>query len=141
MSKRRSRRPSRGALPAAIERARERIEHWRATRDKRTHMPKALWRAAAAVGQDHGLWAVSQALRVNYESLKKRVEQMSPSELPAAAGFVELDAAQLVSRPGQTAMTVIELMSEDGAKLTVRLEGQEAPDVSALARAFWERDR
>ena len=104
-------------------------------------MPEALWAAAATAARAHGLWAVSRALRVNYESLKARVQKMSSREPAAAAGFVELDAAQLVSRAGDAVTTVIELSSGDGAKMMVRLEGQDAPDVSDLAQAFWERER
>ncbi len=123
-----------------MESVRQRIERWRATREKRTRMPGALWEAAASVAQEHGLWAVSRGLRVNYESLKQRVERAAKTGRSSAAGFVELDAAQLIGRSERVA-TVLELSSGDGAKLTVRLEGHDDLDVPALAAAFWQRDR
>jgi hypothetical protein len=51
-------------------------------------MPTPLWQAAAAVARDHGLWFVSRALRVNYESLKRHVESLR-GEDRSSSGFVE----------------------------------------------------
>jgi hypothetical protein len=102
-------------------------------------MPEALWEAAASVAGKHGLWAVSRALRVNYESLKQRVERKGRPVRTSAAGFVELDAGHLVGR-SERAVTVLELSSADGAKVAVRLEGHEHLDVAALAAAFWQRE-
>lgn len=142
MSKKRRGRRSRSPLPAAVKKARERIEHWRATREKRTRMPEPLWSGAATAAREHGLWAVSRVLRVNYECLKRRVAEITADEAGLASGFVELDTAQLVVRPGAGGgTTVIELSSGDGAKLTVRLDGPDALDVPALAQAFWEHHR
>ncbi len=137
---RRPRRRRRGPLPAEVGSVRERIEHWRATREKRTRMPDELWEAAATVAREHGLWAVSRALRVNYESLKQRVGRAREATGASAAGFVELDAAQLIGR-GEGATSVLELSSADGAKLLVRLEGHDTLDVPALVAAFWGRGR
>ena len=102
-------------------------------------MPEDLWSAAAAVAREHGLWFVSRCLRVNYESLKRRVGTAA-QEAGSVAGFLELPAGPLV---GQSAppTTVLELTRVDGAKLTVRLEGHGAPDVPALATAFWQHGR
>jgi len=124
-------------LPARVESVRERIEYWRETREKRSAMPERLWDAAVSVARAHGLWAVSRALRVNYETLKSRVDRAAKG---GAAGrrarFVELDGPELIGPAGR-AGTVVELSRADGARLVVRLEGCEAPDVLALADGFW----
>jgi len=101
-------------------------------------MPAALWQAAAEVARNHGLWFVSRALRVNYESLKKHAGS-PPEKARSVAGFVELPGGSLIGQPTPTT-TVLELSSGD-ATLTVRLEGPDAVDVPALAAAFWERHR
>ena len=101
-------------------------------------MPQTLWEAAAAVARDHGLWFVSRALRVNYESLKKRAGS-PPEKYRSVAGFVELPHGSLVGQPAPTT-TVLELSSGD-ATLTLRLEGHDAVDVPALVDAFWEHHR
>ena len=136
-------RRKRRGLPAGVEVVRQRIEHWRRTREKRTRMPEALWEAAASVAQEHGLWAVSRALRVNYESLKSRVGRTRRGASRGGGGssrFVEVNAGQLIGL-SERAGTVVELSAADGARLTVRLEGREPLDVLALADAFWERGR
>jgi hypothetical protein len=106
-------------------------------------MPEELWDAAATVARDHGLWAVSRALRVNYESLRRRVERgerVGAARAVEAAGFVELEAAQVVGGSAHEG-TVVELTGADGAKLTIRIEGCTSLDMQALAEGFWRRDR
>lgn len=104
-------------------------------------MPAPLWKAAAAVGRDHGLWFVSRALRVNYESLKKHAGS-PPEKDGSVAGFVELPRGTLVEEAAPT-MTVLELSGEDGTKLSLRFEGQghDSLDVPSLVAAFWGRIR
>lgn len=131
------------ALPARVEAVRRRIERWRQMREKRTRMPEDLWDSAVAVARRHGLWAVSRALRVNYECLKGRcgrAEGVSGEGKAAGeAGFVEFGGHLIGGHDGTR--TLVELTSADGSKLTVRLGGPESVDVMALADAFWSRDR
>ncbi len=101
-------------------------------------MPEDLWRAAAALARDHGVWFVSNALRVRYEGLKKRAAPSPAGERPTAGGFVEVAAADLIGGSNGP-RAVIELSDGDGAKLVVRVEGRDAPDVLALATEFWRR--
>ena len=139
---RRARRRKRDGLPSAVDSVRQRIEHWRETRTKRTRMPDDLWDAAASVAQEHGLWAVSRALRVNYESLKRRAKatETRGAGVSCAASFVELEPMQLAGPTGHAGATV-ELSGSDGSKLTIRAGTHEVLDVAALADAFWRRDR
>jgi hypothetical protein len=106
-------------------------------------MPGELWEAAVAAARDHGIWAVSRALRVNYESLRSRVEgkpRTGRGEASGAVGFVELDGARALGAPEREAATV-ELSRPDGARLTMRLEGRGALDLLGLAEAFWRSSR
>ena len=106
-------------------------------------MPKELWDAAVAAAHEHGVWAVSRALRVNYESLRGRIEgetRDGRSETGEAGGFVELDGLQILGA-AERAGAVVELSRPDGAKMTMRLEGAGARDVVALADAFWRAER
>lgn len=128
---------------ARLEAVRLRVEQWRGSRTKRTRMPEELWDAAATVARDHGLWAVSRALRVNYESLRRRVERgerVAAARAVDAAGFVELAAAQAIGGSTQEG-TVVELTGVDGAKLAIRIEGRTSLDMQALVEGFWRRDR
>jgi hypothetical protein len=109
---------------ARVKEVQRQITHWRKTRRKRSPMAPALWDAAASLARTHGIYAIAQALRVSYESLKRHVEQpprdgsLSRLETP---GFVEVPAAQLVSS-SKVAGTVVEIM-----------------DVLRLADTFWRR--
>ncbi len=62
----------RASLPSAIEEVRDRIEHWRKTRQKRSPMPEQLWDAAIPLARTHGIYAVAKALRVNYDTQGQR---------------------------------------------------------------------
>jgi hypothetical protein len=102
-------------------------------------MPEPLWEAAVASARQHGVWAVSRALRVNYQSLRSRVEGLAGGErggASAATSFVELDGAQVLGTPERGA-TTLELARPDGARLTIRLEGRGDLDLAGLVEAFW----
>ncbi|MBK8977590.1 MAG: hypothetical protein IPM29_16885 [Planctomycetes bacterium] len=90
-----------------------------------------------------GLWAVSQELRVNYESLKSRLlaeAAASRSAAPAAAepGFVTCSVADLLGvDSGSGLRTELELTSAGGARLVVRLGPRDHLDVVALTSSLW----
>lgn len=122
-----------------IEELRERIEHWRKTRQKRSPMPADLWKEAADITRELGVYAVARNLRLSYDSLKKRVEARKDSgETVRPKGFVEIPGSQLVGWP-ETAGTVVELADGNGAMLKIRLAGGEGLDVRGLTDAFWNR--
>jgi hypothetical protein len=79
-------------------------------------------------------------LRVDYYSLKKRVEGTpagTDSRVPAGtagAAFLELPSP---AWPGCGECT-LELENAGGAKLRVHLKGFEAPDLAALSRSFFQ---
>jgi len=105
-------------------------------------MPPALWEAAVSLARTHGIYAIARALRVSYETLKRRVEQppgggsLGRQEAP---DFVEIPVAQLVPSSEATG-TVVELTAPDGARLVVRLpDGAHNLDVLRLADTFWRR--
>lgn len=101
-------------------------------------MPKDLWDAAVKVSREHGVWAVSRALRLNYGSLRTRLEAQAPSKSAGAcetSGFVELDATAVLSATAP-ATAVLELSRADGARMTIRLEGRGVLDLPSLAAAF-----
>jgi hypothetical protein len=95
-------------------------------------MPEALWRAAAKLAEKHGLNRVAAPLRLDYYSLKRRVEEgrerrRSPAPSPA---FIEVRPAAPAA-----AGSVLELEKPGGTKMTLWLSS--ALDVGALVEAFW----
>ncbi len=129
----------RSALPASVKAVSDRIEKWRRTRKKRSPMPAQLWRSAAVLARCHGVYRISQALRVRFETLRSWTAKAAPlatKKQAAPAGFVEM---ALPVAAAEVAGPVVELLDGDGAKLTIRLPAHSSVDVSGLASAWWSR--
>ena len=140
------------ATSARLERLRQRFERWRGRRKSaRARIPEPLWNSAVALAHVCGIHRTSKTLRLEYYSLKKRVEKdlaarrgRVTSLAVAAAGageagspvgptFLELPAAWPVG--GEC---TVELEEVGGAKMRIHLKGFAAPDVAALSRSFWD---
>ena len=129
-------------LPARLEEARRRFERWRRTRKVRSRIPEPLWASAVKLAGRYGIHRTAKALRVDYYSLKKRVEgrpAATASNVPGAtagATFLELPAAAWTGSGECT----LELEDAGGAKMRVHLKGFAAPDLAALGRSFWQSE-
>lgn len=119
-----------------VKQLHKRIEHWRSSRVKLWPMPESLWTEATALARELGVYRVSRALRLNYESLRRRVGRKGRGGGAAgtkAGEFVELSGAQLLGLP---AGPVVELFDEGNVRLTVRLASGSALDVVRLVEVF-----
>jgi hypothetical protein len=88
----------------------------------------------------YGLHRTAKALRLDYYSLKKRVQQEAADarRVPArdgAATFLELTPPASAG----PCRCLLELEDGRGAKMRVALKGVAAPDLAALSRSFWNR--
>ena len=132
-------------LPAGLEGVKRRFERWRRTHKTRRRIPDRLWAAAVRAAGTCGLHRTSKALRLDYYSLKERVEQQAtatsdPAEGTGVATFLELaPPAEHGSAvvPASACECTLELEDADGAKMRVHLKGVAAPDLAALSRSFW----
>lgn len=122
---------------ADVEALRDRIEHWRQTRRKRSPMPSELWDAAATAARRHGVHYVARELCLNHTPLKKRAMDNQHDD---KCGFVEVDLGKAVGVQGAME-AVVELVGSDGTRLTIKTVGTDVPDVLGLAREFWSRGR
>jgi len=129
------------ALPADIRKVQTRLGRWRKTRKKRTAIPEQLWQGAVSLAQVHGINRTARALRLSYDSLKRRV-MAAPGNgrggRQGYRGFVEMGAAPLSSF-AQTTGPVVEFSDADGAKLMIQLTDGSELDMAGLAEAFWSR--
>ena len=129
-------------LPARLERLRRRFEGWRRTRKVRSRIPESLWALAVKLAGRYGIHRTAKALRVDYYSLKKRVEGAPAATASnvragaAGATFLELPPPAWAGSGECT----LELEDSGGAKLRVHLKGFEAPDLAALSRSFWQNE-
>jgi len=154
-------------LPAGLEGVKRRFERWRRRRRGHARIPDALWAAAVIAAGVHGLNRTVRALRLDYYSLKERVEQQASSAagttaraatgrgcLPvpkrfrrrgadpvrAVPAFVELAppvGKGLVAAPAGCGQCTVEWEDGAGAKMRVELRGTAMPDLAALSHSFW----
>lgn len=128
------------ALLGRVERVRRLIEEWRSAKGSGTPMGDELWEAAVALAREFGVYAVSRSLRVDYGSLKRRVERLGVSPVVESDGsdgpaFVEVSGEQLLGARAEA--LEVELSRADGARAVLRLRGRETLDVVAFAAMFW----
>jgi hypothetical protein len=119
--------------------AQTRFAQWRSSHSPaRRPVPTELWEVAVRAAKQHGIYAVSQALRLHYARLKHRVEngrhrKDSQQSTQARQSFVEfIGAAPLVgpSMPGHQ----VEVVRQDGCRLLIRTSG--ALDAASVVAAF-----
>jgi len=128
-------------LPGRLGGVRQRFEHWRRTRRVRSRIPEALWASAVKMAGTYGLHRTAKALRVNYYTLKKRVEREAAVAANAPEGGEVATFVELAPPVGAgSCECTLELEDSGGAKMRVRLNGVEAPDLAALSRSFWQSE-
>jgi len=125
------------ALPARLEGIQRRFERWRRTRKIPSRIPEPLWAAAVKIASTYGMSRTAHTLRVNYNALKKRIDEAAAApggpEKNAVTTFLELAPP---TRVGSCDCT-LELENASGAKMRIHLQGDETPDLAALSRSFW----
>ena len=131
------------ALPTVrhpLEVVRHQFETWRKRRRCRGRIPEALWQAAADLCREHSICEVSQALRLNYNDLKDRVQRSRDRGLGVGQrrefGFVKLDLGTRIM-PSEC---LVEMEAPNGAKMRMSFKGASREfDPVELSRAFWRQ--
>ena len=116
-----------------------RFEEWRRERKGRARIPESLWKAAVKMAETYGVNRTATALRLDYYTLKKRVEAKAANDTSpegTASPFLEMPPFG----PIGTGECTVELEDFKGATMRVHLRGYAAPDLTALARSFWSSD-
>lgn len=123
---------ARDPLPPRLATLCERFEDWRSTRTGADRIPETLWKAAVACAGRFGPCLTARALRLDYNSLKRRIAAQSDCREVASASFVE------ILPPGgiPAAECVLEVESRQGTKLRIHLRRATVPDIALLARSF-----
>ena len=138
MNTRKTRRPARppGGRSAAVRAL-------ATTHKARSRIPDSLWTAAVKMAGTYGLHRTARALRVEYYSLKKRVEQ---PRLRRSRGRHEsrpdghIRCPHLPNWPRtcqRPCDCMLELEDAAGSKMRVHLKAAAPPDLAALCRSFW----
>lgn len=116
---------------AQLKPVRRALEVWRKTRLLRQPIPATLWTEMAALARIYGVSSVSQALRLDYYALKRRV-----SEPASAADFVELPFS---TADDPTRGCTAELEDRQGRKLLLRWSSAPGPELLGVVQAFWNQ--
>jgi hypothetical protein len=100
-------------------------------------MPEELWRKATEVARVEGVYAVSRALRVDYNRLKAKVSSQDeaptrPATSDPDGAFVELSTSQICGG----CKTVIELVGRAGDRMRLEVAGRPEVDVVELTQVF-----
>jgi hypothetical protein len=128
-------------LPESVRELGNRIDHWRKTRAHLCAMPAGLWDEAAAMARSHGIYAIAQALRLSYDSLKKRtgpramVRRRSDGR---SHGFVELPPGTPIFGAAHSD-TVVEITNRAGDRFSIRFPAHAQLDLGGLASALIAR--
>ena len=131
------------ALPTVrhpLEVVRHQFETWRKRRRCRGRIPEVLWQAAAEQCRERSICEVSQALRLNYNDLKDRVQRSRDRGLGVGQrrefGFVKLD----LGTPIMPSECLVEMEAPNGAKMRMSFKGASRDfDPVELSRAFWRQ--
>jgi hypothetical protein len=123
-------------VPAELKGLSCQIEQWRRTRPRLGAMPELLWTLAANAARQHGLARVARFLRLDYYSLKERVESPEQDRGSTSASkptFIELPPLSV----SPVCECTIELENPRGRKMRIHIKGAPMPDVTALSRTLW----
>jgi hypothetical protein len=125
-----------------LESVHNQFETWRKRRRCRTRIPEALWQAAADLCREHSICEISQALRLNYNDLKDRVQRSRDRGLAIGQGpdlgFVKLD----LGTPIMPSECLVEMEAANGSKMRLSFRGVlRDVDPVQLSRAFWRQGR
>ena len=130
-------------IPTEILELSRQIEQWRSTRLHGMRMPEPLWTLAASLASRYSVAQVSRFLRLDYYSLKERVqpaerlEQVVPESSSNGATFIELPPLPTAA----VSECSIELEHPCGPRMRIHVKGTTLPDLSALTRTFWSMKR
>lgn len=117
-------------LPSDLAKARDRLAAWRRTKQPRSRIPEALWEKAAELAAKYGVHRTARSLKLDYYSLKKRVDAAAARPETSGSPFVELPAA-LAPVPE----CVMEWEDHTGT-LRVHLKGYSATEIAAVGRGL-----
>ena len=111
------------------------FDEFRSTRSGRGKLPESLWQAAVEQARQHGVNIVAQALRLDYNVLKRRIGSVEQRQKRAAMpAFVELIGAAAAAGDEY----VIEFEGAPHPRMRVQWKSATAPDWMALLRAWRE---
>ena len=119
-------------LPVAFSEVQGQFEQWRGCKRPRARIPEELWSMAVGLAREHGVNRTARTLRLDYYTLKSRLDADPDSE-KTAADFMEVFPVGMVPRSSEW---TIEMESGTGTRMRIDVKGADLPDLAALVYAF-----
>ena len=123
------------SLSERIESVRQRLQRRR--RKHKGRIPEQLWARAVELAREAGVSPIARALRLDYYSLKRRLEASRPDEESSRgeekAAFVEIE----LPAAGASAQSIVRMEDRSGCCLTVQVAPGCAGELAGVARALW----
>lgn len=116
--------------------ARRAFERWRRSRPRGARIPEGLWSMVVGLAAEHGVSQASQALRLDYYAVQRRLAASGAvRSKPSAHEFVEL------SMPAaDVGRCQVEVRDEVGDAMRIDVSGLCAKDLAVFVRAVAGRD-
>lgn len=130
---------SKARASASLEPLRQRLERWRSgNKGRRIRIPEDLWQESVSAAAEYGVGAVSVRLRLDYYTLKSRLEKLggvskAEEKVPT---FVEL-----VPPVRKSSGNAIEFQKAGGSKLRIEFQGELTTELSKLSERLWRAAR
>jgi len=124
--------------PDSLQKLAHRFQEWRKEHAPRSRLPEFLWVAAVKLARQQGLFRTARTLRLDYASLKKRVQarpRTAAETATAPAAFVEL----LAPAGSLGADSLIVLESARGGRMRIQMK-LTAAQAATLMQAWWEAE-
>ena len=130
--------------PPELAQGRERLAAWRRMTKPKSRIPERLWKLAVKLAAKHGLHRTAQTLKLDYYSLKKRLETATATTKSATAGrgeehpaFIDLPPAlSPVPESGRESVQECVIEFDDGAvSVRVQLKGYSAAEIATVGRS------
>lgn len=118
-------------LSPELARAQERFAAWRQTRAPKSRIPQSLWDLAVELVDSEGLNRTARALKLDYYTLKERVEAAAKNRKTNTSAFFELPPVALPPKE-----CVIEWGDE--GLVRIRLAGYQPLEIAAVGRGLRE---
>ena len=129
---------SKSVLPGdqdSLSQLQERFRSWRKTKAyPSAPIPRQLWNEAVQMAGANGVAHVSQALRLDYNGLKRRMsgDELRSAETNSATAFVRVE----MNNPQPSAGCVVELTEPTGVKMTIRFGTGDTEILPGLVEVF-----
>lgn len=123
----------------SLKKVQQRFKRWRIKRQKRGLIPERLWEEAVRAAHENSPSRVSRALGLNYQELKRRVEDKAiDRELNTDLmnKFVEFDISTVMG-----AECIVEVQEGHGGKMKMHLKNVSGVTPVELVKAFLQVSR